>query len=250
MADLDLGTLSVKIDANTQAFERAILKMEAMTKSVTDKMETDNNKTSRSVDNLNNNLAKATKGALGLGFAMKAIKFSVIGGAIGPVASSLIALGGATVVALDSLRGFESLIYTLPVALGSLVQGVGAAAAGVLGMVGAFTALQEIYDETDPAERLKKIAEAEKKYGKAALTFALYVKNELKPAFEGLARVSSEELWPRMERGIREAMKNFGLLEEMVQRTSRVIGYWGEQFGKYFGSEAFGNAFSQLSGCR
>jgi hypothetical protein len=68
----------------------------------------------------------------------------------------------------------------------------------------------------------------------------------LQTRMQNLRAAAGRKMFPGVESGIKYAMKNFPILEHVLERTGGAIGHLGEKAGRLLGSKSFGERFKKI----
>ena len=238
MPNLDLGTLTASIDANTSAYERAMLKLEAMTTATTKSIERKSDPASKAIDNLSKQFEKTVSGAVNLGAAMAGIKMASILSAIGPAITGIGALGGQAIVAGRSIADLGGSLAELPYLLGAVGQGAITIKLAFSGVSKAMTA----YSSGDMAGFNKQMAMMP-----PATQAAVKQLIAMRPALEGIKNAASSGLMPGIVDGLKDMTKNIDIFKQAFYASGQAIGKVFEKFGAWFGSPEFKKFFAMFS---
>jgi hypothetical protein len=111
----------------------------------------------------------------------------------------------------------------------------------------ALTAATESLEEasTGSSAAASKLSGNLAKLSPQARKFVMYLVS-LKSRFQELRDAAGRKMFPGVETGLKYAMKNFPILEKVLERTGGAIGNLGEKAGKLLGSKSFGERFKKI----
>lgn len=233
---LDIGTLSATVDANTTPYERAMLRAQGVTTAAVRNIERDTRRTSKAQQQLAGDFRTTAQAAVFLGGALKLIKLPALLSVVQPAVQGIEALGAGAIIAANSLKGLEGAAGVLAPAM---VGAATAAATLKLGLSGVSEAVDAFAN--GDTEAIKK-ATQDMSAGTAGFAAQLAA---LKPELKALKDAASEGLIPGLSVGLMSAQRVLPTLRKELTDTGKIVGEVATKFGDYFGGSEFKQNFTK-----